>query len=436
MFPNATWLLAAAFAAAPSIGRQDESRKEPAMVRSVEPHPLESGAGLELNRALRLARSRDCDTVGILATIVGLGPQILPASLCALDEYKLPEVDGAAFQVLSELQEKLILDALSQFGPGNTWTAIDLHLAVPEGKLPTLTARKAAILVAGTCASKNELERILAMAMLPTDTELAPDLEHAVRMAAERLYRRAPQGLTLLARSWREVPAPLRSAIVAAAGAAGDPLALDLLAQMLDQPGDLQSIALAELARQHAPSEIPDGLFEALRVRLDPVQPMICQSACNALGALGDFGSVDDLVDLIQAPWTGVSTNAHRALCHISGLELPGQASSWLTWRARESDWFLHREPALLTEIQCGSERQARETLQEISLHRWERHRLSDIAEEGLHRPEAAIRSLACSVLGQLGSPRARAALEEFMRSEDEAEAQAAQAALANCAAY
>ncbi len=431
MFPDAIWLFAAVSAAAPSIDRHDEPREEPAVFRTVEAHPLELGAGLELNRTLRLARSRDCDAVGIVATIAGLGAQILPAALCALDECKLPAADAGQMQVLSELQEKLILDAVSQFDPGDTWNAIGLHLAVPEGKLPTLTARTAAILAAGTCASKNDLERILAIAMLPTETELAPDLEHAVRAATERLYRRAPEGLTRLAITWREMRAPLLPAIVGAAGAAGDPRALDLLAQMLEQPGDLQSIALAELARQRAPSEIPDGLFEALRLRLDPAQPMICQSACNALGALGDFGSVEALVDLIEAPWAGVSTNAHRALCRISGLELPAQASSWRTWCTRESEWFLHREPALRTEIECGSARQARETLQEISLHRWERHRLSDIAEEGLHRPEAAIRSLACSVLGQLASPRARAALQELLNSDDPADVQAARAALA-----
>ena len=436
MFSNATWLLAAVFAAAPSMGRHDEPRDAPDVVWSVEPHPLEVGAGLELNRALRRARSRNCDAEGILATIVGLGPQILPASLCALDERKLRGVDEAAFQVLSELQEKLILDALSGFDAASTWQAIGLHLAVPEGKLPTVAARKAAILAAGACASKNDLGRILALALLPTETELAPDLEHAVRSAAERSFRRAPQGLTLLATSWLGVPPPLRPAIVAAAGAAGDPLALELLAQMLDQPGDLQSIALAELARQHAPSEIPNGLFDALRVRLDPAQPMICLSACNAVGALGDFGSVDTLIDLVQTPWAGVTTTAHRALCHMSGLELPAQSSSWRTWRTRESEWFLHREPALLTEIQCGSERQARETLQEIGLYRWERHRLSDIAAEGLLRPEASIRNLACSVLGQLGSPRARAALEEFKSREDETGALAAQAALEKCTAH
>ena len=82
MFPNATWLLAAVFAAAPSSGRQDEPREEPAVVRPVKPDPLEVGPGLELNRTLRLARSRDCDAAGIHSTIAGLGPgTMVPSGL-------------------------------------------------------------------------------------------------------------------------------------------------------------------------------------------------------------------------------------------------------------------------------------------------------------------------------------------------------------------
>ena len=431
MFPNATWLFAAFLSAASGANRQGELREVPAEVRPAGAGPLELGAGLELNRSLRLARSRDCDSAAILATIVGLGPQILPASLSALDECKLPGVDGTAIQVLSELQEKLILDALTQFDPDSTWQAIDASLAVPEGQLPSTTMRKAAVLAAGACASKHELERILAIAMLPTEKEIEPVLERAVRAAAERLYRRVPDGLTTLARGWRDLPAALRSTMVAAAGAAGDPRALDLLAQALDQPGDLQAIALAELARQRAPSEVPDGMFTALRSLLDPAKPMLCQSACNALGALGDFESVDVLIDLLEAPWVGVSTNAHRALCKMSGLQLPAQARSWRTWRSRESEWYLHREPALRTEIECGSLQQAKNSLQEISLHRFERHHLSDIAEAGLHRSEPAIRSLACTVLGQLASPRASAALRELSNSDDPADAAAARSALA-----
>ena len=433
MFNSAICLAGVLFAA----GVGDEPvppASAPIEFRQQQPSLLEQGAGLELNRALRLARSRDCDTHGIVARIAALGPEILPASLFVFDARRLPAIAGAPSQLVSDLQERLLLDAMSGFNPEVVWAAIQAHLVVPKSEVPSPAARRAAVLAAGACASNRELKRITAIALLPGEEAPTPNLELALRMSLERVFARTPEGLTELAVCWRGFQPSLLPSIVAAAGASEDPRALGLFSQVLNQPGDLESIALAQLSRQRAPSELPDGLLEQLRQRLGPADTRLSQSTCNALGSLGDFESVDRLVELLSPTSPAMSANAHRALCSMSGLDLPAQASSWRTWRVRESEWFTKRSAALELAIQTGNVKQAKEALQEISGHRWERHRLSDIVAQALRRPEPALGVLACSVLGQLGSPRGRTELQDALQSDEPSVVQAAREALSKYA--
>jgi HEAT repeat protein len=187
---------------------------------------------------------------------------------------------------------------------------------------------------------------------------------------------------------------------------------LELLTQMLEQSADLEAVALAELTRQQAPLTIPPELFPRLRERLQSERAITCQAACTALAALGDFGSVEPMEELLSSSSAGVRTTAHRALCVLSGLSLPNQPSAWHAWRLHESRWFDEREQALVDAIVDGETSEASAALSEIAAHRWERHRLSSIASEGLRREEASIREEAASVLAQLDSPRARKVLQ------------------------
>ncbi len=426
------WILVALLGGGTSARAAAESQDEAPASAPLTPNPLQQGLGLELNRALRQARRRDCDAELIVAKIAKLGPDALPASLLVLDECGLPAIDGAEAQITSELQEKLLLDALTRWEAGFVWAAVENSIAVPKGKEATLCVRRAAILAAGSCALPTEVKRLAAIALLPNEKAVDTRIEGALLAAAKRVYARKPEGLTALANSWNQFRPPLLPAILKAAGAGGNPRALEFLAQMLNQSNDLRAVALAELARQRAPTEFPAGLLENLRALLDPDYPMPCQSACSAIASLGDYDSVDALVELLSAPSDGIRASAYGALCRLSGISLPPQETSWHVWRVQEGAWFEEREPTLLSDIEEGSEQAAQDAMLEMSAHRWERHRLSDIVAEGLNRPEESVRGLACSVLGQLGSPRARAALQKFLLDGSDC-ATEAQNALGRC---
>lgn len=404
-----TWVLAGALASLAVTGlAAQEPRAAQRAAEAPALRPLEHGAGLELNRALRLARASNVPPAQLVQSIVRAGADVLGPSLTLLDERTLPSVDGGAAQVLSTDQESVLLAALRSMDRVLVWSAIDAHLAAPKGESTSISARAAALLAGGTCAEFFEIGRLAQLALGTDETELDSRIELALQAGVEDLFERRPSALDLLATSWRSFSPLLLPVLVQAAGAHGDPRALELLSQMLDQSTDLEAIALAELSRQTAPLTIPPELFPKLRGRLQSERAITCQAACTALAALGDFGSVEPMEELLSSSSAGVRTTAHRALCVLSGLSLPSQPSAWHAWRLHESRWFDEREQQLLDAIVDGEASEATAALSEIAAHRWERHRLSSIAAEGLRRDEASIREEAAGVLAQLNSPRAR----------------------------
>ncbi len=398
---------------------------------SVEANPLEEGVGADLNRALRLLRNRSIPTASVVDSIVRLGPGTIDPAILVLDARKLPPIDGGVLQALSDSQEARLLEALRRMDPGLVWNAIDTYLVTEDHRMPPVSARAAAVLAAGTCADPDEIGRVLECARCTKSSEMSPALERAVTVAAEDLYRRNPSGLTHLASCWRRLPAWFLPAMIHGAGAAGDARALPFLEQMLNQQGDLRKLSLAKIALQRAPADVSTDLLEELRSLLDSGSPGVSQAACNAVGALGDFGSVEKLTALLASDSAGLKGNAHHALCTMSGLKLPPQASSWQTWRLHETAWFNEHSRRLADMIAEGSVPQASDALTEIATHRWQRHALSDIAALGLARGEVELVEQACGVLQSLGSPRARIALAKAPARDDPRYTAALSAALA-----
>jgi HEAT repeat protein len=227
------------------------------------------------------------------------------------------------------------------------------------------------------------------------------------------------------------MPALVVPALVRGAGASGDACALPLLEQQLGRGGDVERIALAELARQRAPRELPAQLIEKLRELLESEQTNTSQSACAALAALGDFESVDDLVRILQGAPSGLRKSAHRALCELSGLNLPEQYSSWHAWQKQEFGWYTKRADRLGSDLIDGSERKALDALREIGLYHWERHQLSDLVASALWRKEPSVIALACETLLRLDSPRAESFLAEAAGTLDGPAAESAERARA-----
>lgn len=410
--------LATALPCAAAAGA-DDPRVGEAAATAEAVHPLSTGSGAGVNRALRLARERDAKAAPCVEALVRIGPGIIEPALWVLEERMLPPIDGGELQVMNNGQEARLLEALRKMNPARVWAAVEARLVTEDGALPALSTRVAAVLAAGTCADATEFPRLIACIRCDPAVELDRTLERALRRAAEDVFLRKPEALERLAGNWRALPSVALPPLVYAAGTAGDPRALRFLEQMLLQQGDLEKISLARLALQRAPASATVELLSKLQERLDSDQPVISQAACNALGALGSFGSVDSLIALLGSESAGVRETAYRALCTMSGLALPAQGSSWQVWRKLESAWYDERANALAYAIESGNELQAINALTEISIHRWERHALSDMAALALTRSEPMVVGKACEVLNLLGSPRAASALAKVGLGEN-----------------
>jgi hypothetical protein len=418
-------LLCAALLPAKAHATPAESDKHPA----VDPYSATSGVGLELNRVLRRSRSRTLAPADVAAAIVRLGRDALPPALHILEEHQLPAVDGADPQPLSEPQEAQLLDAARATSASSVLDAAHRFLDHRGGLRAPLASRVAAVEIVGTCGTYLNLSWSCAL-FAPDVGGLDARSERVLCAAAREMLARDPRGFALLASDWRRAPAASQSALITACGLDGDPRALPVLADVLDKRADLAPLALAALARQVAPEDVPRPLADELRARLDPEQPTTCRAACNALAALGEFGAFAEMVGLLANEHEGVRATAHQSLQALSGMKLPTDLFAWRCWLANEAPWFAEREEPLRAAIDSGTDAEAMDALAEISAHRWERHRLSQLVTRALARDERTVRLRACEVLRLLASPRSREALKHAAEDEDAEVASAAAKAL------
>jgi hypothetical protein len=385
---------------------------------SVDPYSTTSGVGLELNRALRRARSRTLAPADVVAAIVRLGRDALPPALCILEERQLPPVEGFQTQALSEPQEAQLLDGIRAQPASAVIDAAHKYLDHRGGLKAPVEARAAAVEAVGTCGSYANL--IWSCGLFAPDVGgVDVRVERVLCAAAREMLARDPRGYALLVSDWRRLPPSSQSPLLTACSLDGDARAMPVLADVLEKRADLAPIALAGLARQVAPEEVPRPLVDELRARLDPEQPTTCRGACNALAALGEFGAFAEMVGLLANEHEGVRATAHQSLQALSGMKLPLELFAWRCWLANEAPWFAEREQPLSVAIESGTDAEAMDALAEISAHRWERHRLSQLVARALSRDDRVVRLRACEVLRLLASPRAREALSVAAQDPD-----------------
>jgi len=425
----AHFLLACAMSIAASSAAGADTVSTPSSP-ALRPHPATIGVGLELNRWLRQSRTRTLQPSEVSAAIARAGTAVLAPAILILEERVLPPIDAGEAQILSEPQEAQILEALRALPPGSVLAAARAHLAEQGAEHASLAARSAVVRTVGTCGKYATLGWLCGLIAGDGTRELDPDVERTLTSSAREILRRDPDSLSALAFDWHRLPQSSIAAVVAAAGADGDPRALPLLGEVLMQRADLARLTLSELARQRAPAGIPRPLLDELRERLTIEQPMECRSACNALAALGDFGAADKLVELLAAPDEGLRDTAHRALQTLSAMQLPVEISGWQCWLANEKSWYESNETVLELALDSGSVPETMDALAEIAEHHWERHHLSDLVARALERDDRDVRLRACQVLRILSSPRARRALASLAQIDDAELAAAARSAL------
>jgi hypothetical protein len=420
----------------------DSERTPPSRTREssqpARPHPATVGVGLELNRVLRQSRARTLDAAQTTAEITSLGRAALPAALAILEERSIPAIPdagdegeiGAERQILSEHQEAQILGALRAMPSSAVVDAARLHLEQRGGTHAPLWARVAVVEAVSACGSYASFGWMCGLVAEAAGSPIDPAVERVVCASLREILARDRGGFSSLTFDWQRLPRALLPTVVNAAGADGDPRALPMLGEVIAQSPDLAPLALSGIARQNAPADVPRSLLDELRSLLVPEQAMQCRAACNALAALGDYGSVEALIALLDGSDAGLRTTAHQGLRCLSGMMLPPEASGWKCWFERERRWYADRGPALAIALETGTDGDVLEALAEIAEHHWDRHRISQLAAGVLTRNDRAVRMRACQVLSLLASPRSREPLSALLDDRDAEVAAAARSAL------
>jgi len=325
--------------------------------------------------------------------------------LAMLERRRVPALEGAPPQALSEPQQELILAALSLSDRGAVYAGVAARL---EESLD-VPARVVAIQVLGGLAYANELSTLFDLALISVGEVLDGRVEAAFQRSLARTLARDPAGYHALGKLWRRARPELLPALIFALGQARDPRGLELLSELIAWRPEHAVHAISQV-RRLGPGDSPalnSRVCEEIRTFLDPTEVESCRAASAALAAMQDCDSVGALIDLLEHESAGVRGNAHWALREISGLAFGPQRHMWAMWHESELRWLEQQHADVLARLvsdDAGQVASAIRSLSERGLYR--RERAGELAALLSVAPPAQ-KVLACNGLARLRSASA-----------------------------
>ncbi len=131
--------------------------------------------------------------------------------------------------------------------------------------------------------------------------------------------------------------------------------------------------------------------------------------------ALEDVGELPELINMLESGDERVAHQAWIALRSMTGEDLDENASSWDAWYQRELNGWLKRASTLTDDLVGGTPEQAVRAILELGKCRHFRDEAAFVLARGMERNEPELMRLCCQILGTLGSPLARPALQSAL---------------------
>jgi hypothetical protein len=371
-----------------------------------------------LIRALRDTRVQPAPpeeaTVAVLT-----GAAAIPHLVDILVAAKLPALDlSERVQTLSVPQRELILQALSRSSPGAVVAEIEGRL-VEEATVPE---RIAALYALASAGSAPHVHRVIELALVPEETELARPLEAAFRCALERILRRHPRGFEGLSRELEKCRPELHVAAVTAIGATRDPAASETFTKMLALRRDLAGAILPQvrLVGRSRDLELNRALASAAADYLGTSKVELCCVAARTIGELNDSDNVEKLIDLLESESAPVRDSALWALRRISRLELNQDASLWRRWHSNEVAFWRNQAPSYFAQLERGTRATKIKAFNELAKRSLHRDEIAIAIAEVLLESDPRLREVACAALAGLGSPTAYSRLLDALEDDEE----------------
>jgi len=386
----------------------------------------EEEAAIRLLRTLR-RKERPPDEE-LVARLSLAGEQTFPLFFQVLSRRQVPALDGGEEQILSEIQEELVLRTVSTFDREAVLTHVEAQLLAGAD----LRLRYAAMVSIGRAGRANDLPQLFELALPAAEPALDRRMATGLGRAVTALARHDARTFEQLVALRRITRAELLPTLVDAVGEAGDARGLAYLGELLYWAEGLALDIMSQVPRLGASGD--PALDEPMRVRvrpyLAPERPGHCRAAILALATLSDLESISGLIALLPSEDRGLKENAHWALKELTGLSFSPEAETWSRWHQSELSWAVRSKTREFHRLQSGDPGEAADALRTLLTHPFARSELRTTLPELLKSRHPALRGLACRTLAELGAVEATEKLVWSLEDEIPDVRQAAHAAL------
>lgn len=375
-----------------------ETRLEVPAAEAVSLWSAEEEAAIRLLRSLR-SKQRPPEHE-LVASLSLPGEVLLPLLFEVLQRRLVPALDDGEEQILSEIQETIVLRTFESYDRESV-------LAHVEPKLSTAAEprlRHAALLALGHSGRANDLMQLFELALPASELALERPMAKALERAVAALVRRVPTAIDMLVQLRRITRPELLPSLIEAVGTAGDPRGLAYLSEVLYWSEPLALDILSQIPRLGPSGDVSldEPMRARLRVFLAGDRPGHSRAAITALTALVDLESVGTFITLLASEDRGLRENAHWALKQLTGLSFSPTVETWQRWHQSEQSWMVRSRAHEFARLQQGDAGEAADALRTILTHPFARGELCATLPELLKSRHVPLRELACHTLGEL----------------------------------
>lgn len=288
------------------------------------------------------------------------------------------------------------------------WVATQREEGVSTGRRESLEVGIAlrALDYAGSGRDLPVLTR-LATPLLP-DASIEPKQASRVSETLARLLQSDGACFDLLSQTFPTLDQRIKPCYLLGVGAVESEESLRFLAGQLGVEEDLTTILFSQLGKVGSALGLPIDTRTQTFIEMSLASPdvTIRREACTAIGRLGGFESVPDLIQLLHDEDVGVRDNAHWALEEITAKNLDPDPARWARWYDAERLWWTNVAHASIKGLRSPYADIVSKSLRELVAHPMFRDELALEVAALLHHENHALVAQAAASLGTLGSPR------------------------------
>lgn len=213
--------------------------------------------------------------------------------------------------------------------------------AAPGAPVP---AQAASASYLGRVGTRHAVETLLTLCTRP-DAGVARSAQRSLVQVIERnrgrwIYAR----IGTLVRS-ASLGTSGRRRLVQSLSQVGDPQSVSLLSALVCADQGVNAMIASVVARlsEGNPAALAStrGLPTGVAGLLEDGDPLVRREGTLAAGRAGDLAHVRALIGMLKDEHRGVRGNAHWALTHSLGINLPADHGSWQAWYRTESEWWV-----------------------------------------------------------------------------------------------